>query len=213
MLITSRAYLYVLTSWKLLKKFLVYSHLKLFNFNFLQKIKINFKPIIGDFSDLELILFLKQLTILNQQSNFLNGTDDLLINSFNDQCLNYDLRTNYILNSYQFKKYNLCILLNLNLRLENPLLNAKLRQEYLWNNLLIYSFGSKYNLTYKYFQIGNSVNSFIKFIEGRSWFSNLFKRKIYNPLILFSSNLLQRIDNFYFSNLLNFLKVLNQIYK
>lgn len=156
-------------------------------------------------------MFLKQLAILNQQANLINGTDDLILTSFNESCLNYDLRSNYIFKLTQFKKYNLCLLLNLNLRLENPLLNSKLRQEYLWNNLLIYSFGSKYNLTYKYFQIGTSLKDFIKFVEGRSWFSNIFKRNHYKPLILFSSNLLQRLDNFYFSNLFIFLNQLNQI--
>jgi hypothetical protein len=150
---------------------------------------------------------LKKLTI--EQSILFNGTDDLLLSSFYESCLNYDLRSTYILNNLNFNSNNLVLLLNVNLRLENPLINAKLRQEYLWNNLLIYNFGSKYNLTYKYYQLGNNIKTFIKFVKGQHLLTNLFVNKKYKPLILLSSNLLQQYDNFYYKNFFNFLLRIN----
>jgi NADH-quinone oxidoreductase subunit G len=201
---------FISISWKNLKKVVLNFYLNLFSNNFINywtnKNLIHFKPIIGDLIDLELINYLKLLNINNTSASFFNGIDNLLLNSFKETLINYDNRLNYIFKSLQFNKYNLCLLINLNLRLENPLLNAKIRQEYIWNNLLIYSFANKFNLTYKYLQISNSLKNFVEFIEGRKWFTNLFINDKYHPLVLYSSNLLQRSDNFSFNASFSFLK-------
>lgn len=145
----------------------------------------------------------KNFLNLNGQSNYLIKLIPKVINS--------DFRTNYIYKNLNLINYNLCLLLNFNVRLENPLLNAKLRQEYLWNNLQIYSFNNNYNLTYNYIQLGNSIKSFLKFINGTHWFNQIFIKEKINPLLLISQNLLHRKDNIYFFNLFKILFQLKRI--
>lgn len=181
------------------------------NKNLIKQNYFKLKPIIGDLIDIELLQKLKQISTITEQSILFNGSDDLLLSSFSELCLNYDLRSNYILKNLNFNNYNLLLLLNTNLRLENPLINSKLRQEYLWNNLIIYNFGSKYNLTYKYYQLGNTIYDFIKFIKGQHFLSNLIISRKYKPLLIISSNLLQLFDNFFYKNLFFFLNKLLKI--
>lgn len=190
-------------SWWKLKKFLLnfYSNIFKFNKNLIKFNQFKLKPIIGDLVDIELISYLRKIIFSSGQSILFNGTDDLLLSSFYESCLNYDLRSNYILNNLNFNNYNLMLLLNLNLRLENPLINAKIRQEYIWNNLLIYNFGSKYNLTYKYYQLDNHIKSFIKFAKGQHFLNNIFSNKKYKPLILITSSLIHHFNNVYYKNI------------
>lgn len=199
---------YYSISWEKLKIFLINFYSNLFVNNLKTKsIKNIFKlkPIIGDLVDIDAINYVKSILLFNEESIFLNSTDNLLLSSFKEFCLNYDFRNNYILKKTNLNDYNLCLLLNLNLRIENPLLNAKIRQDYIWNNLLIYSFGLKYDLTYKYYQISNNTKNFLKFLKGQTFLNNIILNKSYKPLILFSSNLLQRYDNIYYKNFFNFL--------
>lgn len=198
---------YYSISWEKLKIFLInfYSNLFINNLNLYNKNIFKLKPIVGDLIDLDIINYIKSILIFNEESIFLNATDNLLLTSFKEFCLNYDFRNNYILKKTNLNEYNLCLLLNLNLRIENPLLNAKIRQDYIWNNLLIYSFGLKYDLTYKYYQISNNIKNFLKFIKGQTFLNNIILNSRYKPLILFSSNLLQRYDNIYYKNFFNFL--------
>lgn len=201
--------LYYSISWDKLKIFLINFYSNLFINNLLlSKNKNNIfklKPVIGDLLDIESINYLRSIVITNEQSVFLNSTDNLLLPSLKEFCLNYDFRSNYILKKTNLNDYNLCLLLNLNLRMENPLFNAKLRQDYIWNNLLVYGFGIKYDLTYKYYQIGNNIKTFLKFIKGQTLLNNIIINSKYKPLILFSSNLLQRYDNIYYKNFFSFL--------
>lgn len=200
--------LYDVVSWAKLKKFLLNFYFNIFKFNknLIKTNQFKLKPIIGDLIDIELIAHLRKIIFSSAQSILYNGTDDLLLSSFYESCLNYDIRSNYILNSLNFNDYNLLLLINTNLRLENPLINAKLRQEYIWNNLLIYNFGSKYNLTYKYYQLDNNIKSFIKFIKGQHLLNNLFVNKKYKPLVLFTSTLIHNFDNIYYKNFFSTLK-------
>lgn len=125
---------------------------------------------------MEYLHFIKEFLSFNGNKFFINNTDYLETRG-EIYCLNYDYRSNYLFKITDWSKINSCILLNMNLRFDNPVINSKLRQEYIWNNLQIYSFGCNYNLTYKYINIGNSIKDFIKFIEGRTWLSNLIVKK------------------------------------
>jgi len=103
-----------------------------------------------------------------------------------------DFRSNYLLNlPLDFiEKIDLCILVGLNVRLELPLLNLRLRKAFLHNNALIISFGFLINLTYQYFQQGNNINSFFKFLNGKSYASKCLVDSVF-PLILFGSDFLK----------------------
>ena len=154
----------------------------------------------GELVDLETLLIFK---------NFLNN---LGVSSF---ISNYNLKSNslgYFRNSYIFdlnnKKLaniNNLIFINLNLRLENPILNLKIRKNVLKNNLKIFNIGFSYNLTYSFLNLGNNLMTFLKLIEGSSRIcQKLFKNK-FNYFLL-GSNILYRNDFSFFIESLNFLK-------
>jgi NADH dehydrogenase (ubiquinone) Fe-S protein 1 len=160
---------YIKSSWFKIKRFLKFSFSKYKNFKIL--------PIIGDGLDLEYIYYIKKYLNTLGINYYFNNTD--FLKSFNNVgSINLDVRSDYLLKITDWSKVNTCLLLNFNLRLENPLINSKLRQEYIWNNLNIFFFGSKYNLTYKYYQISNNLQEFIKFIEGRTWLNNVISKNL-----------------------------------
>ena len=160
---------YIKSSWFKIKHFLKFTFSKYKQFKIL--------PILGDSLDLEYIYYIKKYLSNLGINYYFNNTD--FLKSFNHTgSVNIDTRSDYLLKITDWSKINKCLLLNFNLRLENPLINSKLRQEYIWNNLTVFFFGSKYNLTYKYYQISNNLKEFIKFIEGRTWLNNIISKNL-----------------------------------
>ena len=73
--------------------------------------------------------------IKNKRNKFtfrLNNIINYSENDFNSY-LNKDFNKNYFFTINSFKKYQNIFFMNLNLRLENPVLNAKLRQKFIWD--------------------------------------------------------------------------------
>jgi NADH dehydrogenase/NADH:ubiquinone oxidoreductase subunit G len=207
-------YKFISISWLKLNKILNKFYLILFNNNkknyWVNKTMILFKPIIGNSIDLELSFLIKLNTIKNQSFCF-NATDNALLTNFYEIGINFDKRFNYILNPFIFNDINFCLLLNINLRLNHTLLNSKIRQEYVWKNLLVYCLGVKFNLTYKYFQISNSMKKIYKFMEGRLLINNLILKK--KCLILYGTNLVNNINSICLYFIRNFLpKISNKIF-
>ncbi|RYE13131.1 MAG: hypothetical protein EOP34_09480, partial [Rickettsiales bacterium] len=82
----------------------------------------------------------------------------------------------------QIESFDVVLLINTNLRVENPLLNSRLRKNYLNNKGVIYSFGNGLTYsTYPVINIGNSLKSLMLFLQGKYYYFNkLFFHSFYN---------------------------------
>lgn len=149
---------FVPISWLKLKYFFL-------NYNIKTKKYNSILPILGQSCDIIFINYIKYLFFKNGYNNFLY--DEFLMHSETNN-LNYDYRNMYLTNSQDLYNINICFLINIKLRTENPLFNAKLRQEYLWNNIKIYQFGPKMKSSYKYTQLSTDINSFYKILRGKT---------------------------------------------
>ena len=150
------------------------------------------KAIIGNLTDLEsLFIFKKKLTRIGINNitfeNYLN---------INNLQINSDLTSNFLLKNLKFlEKSELCLIINLNIRKEIPLLNIHLINRLKKGNFKIAYIGSKMNLTYPCLHLGNSFNIVIKILSGQHSFCKLLK-KSKNPYIIFGENILE-IKNYY----------------
>jgi NADH-quinone oxidoreductase subunit G len=126
--------------------------------------KVNF--VFGNLVEAELALLLKYFANNFGNSNFLGlqntaSRDSSLYNSdlsflhfFNQSLSNLD-------NS------DLILLIASNLRLEAPLVNARIRKNYIRHNTLVVSLGGSVNLTYYHKTLGDNMSVFISIVEGR----------------------------------------------
>lgn len=180
--------------------------------------KLMIKSILGDFIDLESVNFFKYFT-LNLGSNLLiNNTESANI-EINHNYLNFDKEFNYINNSkIGLHNYDFYIFYNYNLRIENPVFNSKLRQKVIWFNFNnLFFFGTNYNLTYKYYHLGNTHDDFIKFLFGKHWLCNLLS-KINNIAFIYGNNIfynffIKKSWSFYLTKLNNLKKTLFDLKK
>jgi hypothetical protein len=87
--------------------------------------------------------------------------------------------------------------LGLNLRLEAPIYNIKIRKLKKKKKLLIISFSNTVNLFYNIKHVSISINLFLKFIEGKHFLSNYLINNNNNMFtyILSGSSLLRRNDS------------------
>ena len=89
--------------------------------------------------------------------------------------VDHDFEFMYLLNHTmeQIERVNHIMLLNTNLRTENPLLNSRIRKNYLNNKVTIYSFGNGLTYTtYPVINIGNSTRSLLLFMQGKYYHFN-----------------------------------------
>ena len=111
--------------------------------------------------NLETQLHIKE-TALYYSSNSIESLNEEKYN-LNQNLYNEDFDSNYIFKISNFNEYQNIFLVNLNLRVENAILNAKLRQKFLWDKKVkIFVLGAKYNLTYKYIQLGISTKLYLE---------------------------------------------------
>jgi NADH dehydrogenase/NADH:ubiquinone oxidoreductase subunit G len=126
-------------------------YLNIFKFKYIQLI-------CGPFVELELVISLK---------GFFNSIGCSNLNYFeNNSRNNFDFRCLFFLNKTLLDLENLytIILFGSNLRMELPLLNSRLRKNYLYNNLNIYSFGLSLNyLTFPVKNLGIALNLLLNF--------------------------------------------------
>jgi len=132
----------------------------------------------------------------------------------------YDFRFSYLLNNslLELENINNLFFVGSNVRMELPLLNIRIRKNYMENNLVnLYSFGLSLDyLTYPVRNLGNSISSITKFLECKFYFNfiifftnfininyfNLYN--INNVFFFIGMSMLNRIDS---SNiLLSFIK-------
>lgn len=80
----------------------------------------------------------------------------------------FDFRYTYAFNSKirSFDETDMCLLVGLNLRLQSPLLNVRLRRNYLANNIQVFVIGFCSNFSYYIKHLGCSISVFLSFLEG-----------------------------------------------
>lgn len=194
---------------KLLIRFLVETFLKK-NSKF-----IVLKTFIGDFLDVFTLLNLKENALSEGYNSIYSFTDGLMFS--NSKLINEDFDFNYVLNPLNLSKYKNIFLIDLNLRIENPILNAKLRHKYIWDKKSKFFYlGSKYNMTYKYIHIGTTTKIFLKMVEGRNYLFNFLKRNLTEPienLLLYSSELKKCYRNTFYRSFFNYFKTLTSFFE
>lgn len=130
----------------------------------------------------------------------------------------YDLKFFFLLNNtLEFLEFlSFFLFISCDLRLENPILNIRIKKNYNLNKnneLFLYSYGiSLNNLSYPVKNIGNSIVKFLMLLKGRArLFSNFFFKiffsfsyinlniKLYNkPIFFLGNSILKRKDSFSF---------------
>jgi len=102
-----------------------------------------------------------------------------------------DFRSDYLFNMplNAIEQVDLCLIIGSNVKLDSPVLNARLRKHFVQNNTLVVTIGATTSLTYNTYHLGNSLKILLQIIEGKHWFCNrLVKTKM--PLIIFGSGFL-----------------------
>jgi NADH dehydrogenase (ubiquinone) Fe-S protein 1 len=156
------------------------------NFNIKKSLTIN--AISGNLIDIEtsFILedFLLKLNLPDKQEK-----------NFHSNLVNSNLVNNFRFNTEvkNIMENDVCLLIGVNPRIEAPLLNAKIRKQFLRNNLKIGYIGSTIDLNYSYNHLGSTSLTLLKLAEGKHSFCNVLK-KANNPLIIYGTSLLQRDD-------------------
>lgn len=131
----------------------------------------------GNFCDLETITTL---------DNFSNKLNNVIINS--DINITGD-KQNYFITLNDFNEllsHKIFIIVGINLRLQNPILNIKLRKLSQSNNVLIGFIGSKHDYNINLLHLGNNLLNLLKLVQGKHNFANIifsfFKKENINYL-------------------------------
>lgn len=104
--------------------------------------------------------------------------------------INNDFNSNYLFNGKvtSLSNTDMCFIFGSNLKSELPLLNVRLRKQYLATALSIITFGILTNLMYPTYFFGFKLKTIIKFIEGNNTFCKYLSVKK-NPSFLLNLNL------------------------
>lgn len=104
--------------------------------------------------------------------------------------INNDFNSNYLFNGKvtSLSNTDMCFIFGSNSKSELPLLNVRLRKQYLATALSIITFGIRTNLMYPTYFFGFKLKTIIKFIEGNNTFCKYLSVKK-NPSFLLNLNL------------------------
>ena len=131
----------------------------------------NLMCIFGELGSLELVCSLKEFF------NYIGCNNIYYSSSLHNY--NCDFRFLYLLNVtlLELDEADMIILVGSNLRLESPLLCSRIRKLYLSNDydLPVFSFGLNISyLTFPVYNIGNSISSLMRFVNGKMPVINSF---------------------------------------
>lgn len=162
--------------------------------------KNNLIGLVGNLADTETILLFKEfINNLGSDKIYTENTTQYLTLSENDKeqpifSVEGD-RSRYLLNTSlnSVEDSDVCLLIGTNPRMEAPILNIKIRKRYLQGNYKIASIGPSANLTYKYMDLGNSINILKEVCEGKHPFCKHLKNAK-KPLIIVGTSILNRKD-------------------
>jgi NADH dehydrogenase (ubiquinone) Fe-S protein 1 len=137
----------------------------------------------GSSTDLETLIVSKSLLNSLGSSSFFKKSGREFDKS------NLDFPSSYQLNSSlpDLENCDLCVLVNINPRLEAPLLNTRLRKGVIGGSTRVAYIGETLDLTFKTFNLGFSKSTLVSLLEGRHPFcSEIVKSK--NPVFIFGNN-------------------------
>ena len=117
---------------------------------------------------------------------------------------NADFRSQYLMNSRVtgIDDTDLLILVGCNPKLENPVLNARIKKAVMVNGLEVAVIGSAPDVPYNYIHLGNSTETLKKLADGSHPFPERLKEADL-PMILVSSLTLERTDSEGIMNCIN----------
>jgi len=139
------------------------------------------------------------------------GSSSYFSEYFYGNCLDLPLYYSFFNKLQEIEDCDFCILFGFNPRLELPLLNVRLRKAIKHKNAFVLVFGYFTNLTFKFYNISNKIDDFLRFIEGKLIVCRK-KVKMKKPLFLQGDSLLYRADNNNFLAFKNFFQfILNKL--
>lgn len=135
---------------------------------------------VGNYMDLESLSILKKFLALNGSNYFFTKQESSIDNqSF------YSFNTSML----DLAKSDICLLFDVNLRIQLPVLNSKIRQVSLKNNFVVYLIGYYSNFNYYVKHVSTSSLALLNILEGSHWLSSKFSKKFSkNPLFILSDN-------------------------
>jgi NADH dehydrogenase (ubiquinone) Fe-S protein 1 len=161
--------------------------------------KISIFGVFGDLVDAE------TLVVLNDFFHEL-GSDCVISQKMST--VDLDFRSSYLLNLSLdlIEKADLFVFIGLNIRLELPLVNLRVRKSFLYTNALVISFGFLTSLTYQHFQQGQTLNSVFRFLNGKSYVSKCLLTSKF-PVIFIGSNCFKNLS---YANLFKYFVILRK---
>lgn len=140
------------------------------------------------------------LTVLSTKKffNLLGYNKFLVQQSFVN---NLDFYKNFVFSRSfnSLKEFDALVLVGLNLRLESPVLNSRVRNLVNHSGLEVFSFGVPFNLTYKSYNVSNSSLDLINLMLGKHFLSTYFSKK--KVLFVFGNSFFQEHNFSFFLNL------------
>jgi NADH-quinone oxidoreductase subunit G len=140
---------------------------------------------VGDYIDLETAYIFKKFFLLNGSNFFISSSS-----SSSDSTAFYSFNTP--LNKLDCADF--CMLLDVNLRIELPIINSKIKQLVSKKMLPVFVIGFYSNFNYFVKHVSNSSKSLLQVMEGSHWLSSKVSRNFsFTPLFLIgdSSSLLK----------------------
>ena len=135
-----------------------------------------FKSYVGDFIDLEALYLIKKFLNLNGSNYYLNYNQNSIISS-SQNLFNVSIA--------DLNKSDFCLMVDLNLRLQLPIVNSKIKQLSTKINLPVYLLGYYSNFNYYVKHVSNSSLTLLEVFEGCHWLSAKMTRRFSsNPILL-----------------------------
>jgi len=143
--------------------------------------------IVGNMADCESMVALKDLMV-SLDSPHIDAREE-------DSTLEATHRTSYLFNSTiaGIDQADFVLLIGTNPRWEAPLVNARIRKNYLYNNLQVALIGEAHDLTYPYAHLGNHPKILEEILKGKHSLSKMLK-DAKRPMLILGESALSRKD-------------------
>jgi len=116
-----------------------------------------FRAYIGEFLDLETLYLIRKFFYLNGSNYFAGPIANCI-----DSSVMYSLNVS----TGDLEKADFCLLVDLNLRIQSPILNSKVRRLVVKTNLPVYLIGYHSNFNYYAKHVSNTSSTLLNVLEG-----------------------------------------------